>query len=373
MFHRWMAFLSRPAAPFLAAFACLVVVLFALSSIGFGRDEGQSFGHGVQKIASVVLNRSVLPSPPSRRVLRDGESKPKESYRSWIQTLLAATPILLTGLAVAVAFRASVLNIGAEGQYVMGAIAAVAIGLHPHGQPLLVIATVLMAGFIAGAIFAGSAAVLQQYRGVPVVLSTLLLNFVAAVLLKALLQGPLHEAGESLQSEQLPEIARLAHISLNERPTQLHGGFFIAIACAILISVIFRLSTFGFHLRATGENPVATRFAGIRIGAISIATLCLSGGLAGLAGAIQMSGLPPYLLLPDTASSGFGFTGIAVALLGRLSPVGVVLSALFFGWLQTAFSALETELHVPFLTLQATQGGILIAILILTNLRRYKR
>ena len=373
MFHRLMQNFSRLIAPFLAVVACLLVVLLTLSWIGFGREEGQSFGRGLQKIASVVWSRSVLPSPPSRRVMHPDESKPRESYRSWIQTLLAATPILLTGLAVAFAFRASVLNIGAEGHYVVGAIAAVTMGLHPHGQPILAIATILLSGFIAGAMFAGLAAVLQQYRRVPVVLSTLLLNFVAAVLLKALLQGPLHEVGKSLQSEQLPEIARLAHFSVNERPTQLHGGFFIAIACAILISAIFRFTRFGFHLRATGENPVAARFAGIRVGAISIATLCLSGGLAGLAGAIQMSGVPPYLLLPDTASSGYGFTGIAVALLGRLSPGGVVLSALFFGWLQTAFSALETELHVPFLTLQATQGGILIAILILTNLQRFNR
>ena len=299
--------------------------------------------------------------------MRSDEAKPKESYRSWIQTLLAATPILLTGLGVAVAFRASVMNIGAEGQFVIGAIAATAIGLHLQGPPVFVMGSLLITGFIAGAFFASIAAILEQYRRVPVVLSTLLLNFVAAVLLKALLQGPLHESGQQLQSEQLPEAARLFHFSLQDRPTQLHVGLLIAIACAVLVAAIFRVTTFGFHLRATGENPVAARFAGIRVGAISIATLCLSGGMAGLAGAIQMSGVPPYLLLPDTASSGFGFTGIAVALLGRLSPMGVVLSALFFGWLQTAFSALETELRVPFLTLQATQGAILIAILILTK------
>lgn len=330
-------------------------------------------GKGISKITRVMWNRSVLPSPPSRRVWRADEIRPAESYRSWIQTLIAATPILMTGLAVAIAFRASVLNIGAEGQYVVGAIAAVAVGLHPHGSSWLAVGALLLAGSLAGAMFAGLAAILHQYRRVPVVLSTLLLNFVAAVLLKALLQGPLHEQGGQLQSEQLPEIARLFHLSLHGRPTQLHIGFLIAEACAVLISALLRFTTFGFHLRATGQNLVAARFAGIRVGAISLATLCLSGGLAGLAGAIQMSGVPPYLLLPDTASSGFGFTGIAVALLGRLSPLGIVLSALFFGWLQTAFSALETELHVPFLTLQATQGSILIAILILTNLRRFTR
>src|SRR5205807_5699813 len=111
-------------------------------------------------------------------------------------------------------------------------------------------------------------------------------------------------------------------------------------ASALFLALVLRFTTFGFSLRASGENPVAARFAGIAVTRVTIATLCLSGGLAGLAGGIQLSGIPAYQLLPDTASTGFGFTGIAVALLGRLSPIGVVLSALFFGWLQVAFAGL---------------------------------
>ena len=354
--------------PVLAVGICLVILLVVLAWSGFGREEGESFGRGIQKISRVVWTRSILPSPPSRRSLAPGELR-QETYRSWIQTLLAATPILLTGLAVAVAFRASVLNIGTEGQYVAGAIAATIVGLHPHGPRSVVLAGLLLGGFVAGAMLAAVAAVLERSRNVPVVLSTLLLNFVAALGLKALLQGPLHEQGEQLQSEQLQEISRLPHIFLHGQPTQLHVGLLIAIGCAAALSLLLRFTKFGFHLRATGENPTAARFAGIRVGIVAVATLCLSGGLAGLAGAVQISGVPPYLLLPDTASSGFGFTGIAVALLGRLSAGGVVLAALFFGWLQTAFAGLETELHVPFMTLQATQGAILVAMLILTNLK----
>ena len=364
--------LARALVPLLAVALCLILVLFALAGAGFGRDEGESFPVGVRHITRVVWDRSLLPSPPSRRPERPDEAR-RENYRTWIQALVAATPILLTGLAVALAFRASVLNIGAEGQYILGAIVANLAGLHASGHQWFLVTLLMIAGFAAGALFASITALLEQWRKVPVVLSSLLLNFVAAIFLKVLLQGPMHEAGSQLRSEELPELACLPHIFLHGKRTDLHIGFFIAIACAILLSGVLRFTTFGFHLRATGANPIASRFAGIRVGAVAVATLCLSGGLAGLAGAIQLAGVPSYLLLPDTASSGYGFTGIAVALLGRLSPLGVVLAALFFGWLQTAFAALETELHVPFLTLQATQGSILIAMLILTNLKWGRR
>jgi simple sugar transport system permease protein len=381
--------LARALPPLTAVAICLLAALLSLAWLGFGREEGQGFAQRARRIARVVWQRSLLPSPPPRRAPRPGDAPRAQTYRSWIQTLVAATPILLTGLAVALAFRASVLNIGAEGQYIAGAIAAVAVGLYvPARAAIVVIPALLAASLLAGAAIAAIAALLEHLRRVPIVLSTLLLNFVAIVLLKALLQGPLHEAGQQLQSEQLPERAQLPHVFLNPdapaglwqkwahptfqatgQRTELHLGLLIALASALLLSLLVRYTTFGFRLRATGENPTAARFAGIPVARVAVATLCLSGGLAGLAGGIQLSALPPYQLLPDTGSSGFGFTGIAVALLGRLSPFGVVLAALFFGWLRTAFAALESEVHVPFLTLQATQGAILIAMLMLTNLK----
>jgi simple sugar transport system permease protein len=380
--------LGRALPPLAAVALCLLAALLSLAWLGFGREEGQGFTEGAQRIARVVWQRSLLPSPPPRRAPRPGDVPRAQTYRSWIQTLVAATPILLTGLAVALAFRASVLNIGAEGQYIAGAIAATAVGPYVPARAAIGIPALLAASLLAGAAIAAIAALLEHLRRVPVVLSTLLLNFVAIVLLKALLQGPLHEAGQQLQSEQLPERAQLPHVFLNPaaglgfwqkwvhptfeangQRTELHLGLLIALASAVFLSLLVRYTTFGFRLRATGENPTAARFAGIPVARVTVATLCLSGGLAGLAGGIQLSALSPYQLLPDTGSSGFGFTGIAVALLGRLSPLGVVLAALFFGWLRTAFAALESELHVPFLTLQATQGAILIAMLMLTNLK----
>jgi simple sugar transport system permease protein len=233
MSRRFTQIISRMIPPILAVAICLCAALLLLSSLGFGRQPGDGFMRGVQHIAHVVRVRSLLPG---------------RNYRFWIQTLLAATPIVLTGLAIAIAFRASVLNIGAEGQFVVGAIAGTAVGLSCHAPPLLVLAASLMAGAVAGALLAGIAALLHRYRAVPVVLSTLLLNFVAAVLLKSLLQGPLHERGDQLQSEQLPEAARLPRVFLHGLPTQLHAGLFIAIACALLISFLLRYTKFGIQL-----------------------------------------------------------------------------------------------------------------------------
>jgi simple sugar transport system permease protein len=351
--------LARLAISLLAVSICLAMALLVLAWLGFGRQPGESIWIGIRQMAQVMWERSLLPG---------------HSYRYWIQTLVAATPIMLTGLAVAVAFRAGVLNIGGEGQYIAGAIAATVVGLHAGHAPAPVVQSLLLiASIFGGAALASVAAVLGIWRKVPVVLSTLMLNFIAIVVLKSLLQGWLHEAGAQLQSEQLPESARLPHLLIDGRWTQLHLGFVIALCCALLLSVILRYTTLGFRLRAVGENSTAARFAGMPVGRTAVITLAMSGALAGLAGGIQISAVPAYQLLPSTGASGFGFTGIAVGLLGRLSPGGVVLAAIFFGWLQTAFAALEEQLNAPFLALQAVQGMILIAMLILTSDRLTRR
>src|SRR5258706_10979699 len=143
-----------------------IVVGLAIALLALGwlvaRRNGQPVSQGISGVAKVVWKRSMLPSPPSRRTPRVGEPKAPETYRSWIQTLLAATPILLTGLAVTVAFRASVLNIGAEGQYVAGAIAATIAGLYLHAPGAVVLICLLLGAMIAGALFAAAAAILQQ-------------------------------------------------------------------------------------------------------------------------------------------------------------------------------------------------------------------
>src|SRR5947209_1435500 len=159
--------LARIVPPLAAIVVCLLIALLALGWL-VARKESLPVSKGISRVAEVVWKRSILPSPPRRRALRVGEARAPESYRSWIQTLLAATPILLTGLAVALAFRASVLNIGAEGQYVAGAIVATIIGLYLHSSGVVILTALLIGGVIAGAAFAALAAILRQWRDVPV-------------------------------------------------------------------------------------------------------------------------------------------------------------------------------------------------------------
>ena len=199
MTGRWRTILVHALGGFglslLAVALCLLLSVGALSWLKFGREPGDSFATGVSNIVTVVWNRSLLPG---------------NNNRNWFESLLAATPILLTGLCVAVAFRASVLNIGGEGQYLAGAVAATVVGL--SAAPLAALPALLAAAALAGAAMASVAALLEGWRRVPMVLSTLLLNFIAFFGLKALLQGPLHEHGASLQSEQLPPFARLPRV-----------------------------------------------------------------------------------------------------------------------------------------------------------------
>jgi simple sugar transport system permease protein len=353
----------------LAVTALLLATLPATQRETIDTPEGSSeierpytYGEKLQLVLKTTYDRVILPRSPTSRA----------GYRNWIQTLQSATIILLTGLAVAAAFRANVLNIGTQGQYVFGAIAGAAIGIYLPASRWIIIPAMLIGAMIAGAVFAGIAAALERWRNVPVVLSTLLLNFVALEFLRYLLQGPMRAVGEDgrpldPQSAELAEFARLPQFFSSTPRQGLHLGFFIAVIAALILWFVLRKTTFGFRLRVVGQNPVAARFSGMNAARISFATLALSGALAGLAGGVQFAGAT-YVLYPDVGTDGLGFTGIAVALLGRLSPIGVIFSAIFFGVLKTAFVALqESPLEIHSNTAQAVQGVLVIAVLIVST------
>jgi general nucleoside transport system permease protein len=326
--------------PLVAVLICMIVGVGALAALGFPPRE----------VLDAVWNKVIWRQDSSLRLI------------AWANVLQYATPILLTGLAVTVAFRASVWNIGAQGQYLAGAIAGNVVGAFLSAPPSLTIPVLLLAAIAAGAAIALIAAILDWWRKVPVVLSTLLLNFIVIELLRYLIVGPLRDLGaivrtrELLPSTQLPLIGEM----------RLQPGFFFALAAAAIVWFILRQTTFGFRLRVVGENPVAARFAGISVPRMSLATLAFSGALAGLAGGLEISGVRHELVFSD-AESGYGFTGIAVALLGRLNPVGVILAALFFGLLRACFFALQIEAQVPSVTGLALQGLVIILMLVLTQ------
>lgn len=274
---------------------------------------------------------------------------------AWTATLHKAAPLLLTGLAVAVSFRSGVWNIGAEGQLLAGALLATAVATGPAaGAPAIVLLpSVLAAGAAGGALFGAAAGALRAWRGVSEVISTILLNFIALHLVAFAVQGPLQEAAASYpQSAALPEAARVPSLG------RVHAGVPLALGLAVATWLLVFRTAFGFRLRAVGLSPEASRFAGISPERYGVAVLVLAGGLAGLAGALEVSGVT--LRLYERLSPGYGYTAIAVALLARLHPLAVVPSALFFGALEAGAGSMQRAAGVPSVVTEIVQALVIL-------------
>jgi len=283
-------------------------------------------------------------------------------------SLKIACPLMLTGLAAGIAFRCGVINIGAEGQSLIGALAAAAFAtaVAPSLPSSVAIPLALLAAILAGAAWAAIAALLDRYRGVPVVLSTILLNFIALQCVKIMLEGPTGPLKDPLtgvpQSRLLPAAYHLPLLPPATGMSSLHIGIFVALAAALIAWLIQSRTTFGFELRVTGLNPTAARLAGIPVAARQLSVMLLSGGLAGLAGAIQLLGITHIL---GISQPGIGYAGIAVALLGRLHPAGIILAALFFGMLDNGATNVEISRYgLPHDTADIVKGIIVLCILV---------
>jgi simple sugar transport system permease protein len=283
-------------------------------------------------------------------------------------TLIKTCPLVLTGLAVAIAFRTGVWNIGAEGQLLMGALAATAAGNAIGTLPrTLALPIVLASGVAAGALWGAIAAVLKVRRGVSEVIATIMLNFVAARIVGFAVHGPLMEAGGRYpQSDALAPATRLPATS-----DGLHLGIAIAALVVPLASVVLYRTTLGFRWRATGDNPEAARVAGLEPARALTAAMLASGGLAGLAGAIEVAGVTGRLF--EQFSGGQGYTAIAVALLARLDPFGVGLSALFFGALAAGSGAMQRVAGVSAVFAAVIQATAILAVLAFDSPRVARR
>ncbi|MDP2696611.1 ABC transporter permease [Thalassospira sp.] len=243
------------------------------------------------------------------------------------EMLTRATPLILTGLAAAIAFRAKLWNIGAEGQLYMGAMAAVAIGSGMiSGPSWVMIPAVLIAGAVAGALMLIGPTILKVRLGVDEVVTTLLLNFIVLLFVQMMLEGALKDPMSMGWPQSAPVIDEAALPALITR-MRVHLGLVIALICAIALAIFIKRTVWGFEIRAVGENAAAARFAGISVTKTMILVAALSGGLAGLAGVSEAAGTRGYLA--TDLSPGFGYAGIVVAMLARLSPIGVIISALF--------------------------------------------
>ena len=288
------------------------------------------------------------------------------SYALTSATLVRTTPLLLAGLAVAVAFRAGVWNIGAEGQLLAGATAAIAGASLPlPGPARLTLALVFAAA--AGGAWALPAALLKR-RGVLEVISTIMLNFIALNLIGYLVRGPLQEPTHAYpQSVTIDAVARLPRIA----GTRLHLGVLVAVLAAIALGVVMRRSAWGFRVRAVGANPRAAASAGmIDVPRTMVEAFLLSGALAGLAGGIEATGVT-YALY-EGLSPGYGYTAIAVALLARLDPWLVAPSALLFGALEAGATAMQRDAGVPAAFVTVVEGSLVLLVLLLPVItRRY--
>ena len=287
-------------------------------------------------------------------------------YAFFSQTLLRATPLIFIGLAVSFAFRSGALNIGAEGQFYAGAIAATWAGVHAGGlPPVIALCWVLSAGCGAGLLWGGIPAWLRVRFGVLEVITTLLLNFVAESLVSWMVTGPMQEARRAYP--QSDPIAATAHLPL--LTGRLHLGFVIALLLAVLLWAFFARTRLGFEFRAAGAGPrAASMVAKIPVTRRLAQALLVSGAIAGLAGAVEVSGVSHALF--QNLSPGYGFTGIAVALLARLDPRGVIASGILFAALEAGAAGMQRDAGVPSVVVYVVEAVVIIAILLAERTRR---
>ena len=293
---------------------------------------------------------------------------------AWGETLTRAVPLIFTGLAVAVAFRARLFNIGAEGQLYAGALAAVAVGgLHGGtgwALPLpLLFVLMLLAAMLAGALWLLGPALLKARMGVDEVVTTLLLNFIALLAVSALLDGPMKDPlgmGWPQTVALVPEL-ELGRLMPGVR---LHTGLLWAMGCAVVLWVVLERTVLGFGIRATGANAQAAAFAGVRTLRTVVLTAMLSGGLAGLAGAVEVAGRAGYVTLD--LSPGFGYSGIVIAMLAALHPLGVVGAAVLIAGIVVGADSMSRAVGVPTYIADVIVATALIAVLAASMLTQYR-
>ena len=284
--------------------------------------------------------------------------------RKFGETLVKSTPFLMAGLSIAMAFRCGIWNIGAEGQFLMGALAATWFGtklatLFPE-SPWIAVPMCLVLSMLAGGIWGLIPAILKVARGVNEVISTIMLNYVAIHLVSMMIDGgPLQEASQrGPQSDRIVEWVFLPRLF---PPHRIHLGIVIAVLLAILLTFILFRTAFGYQLRAVGEGPAAAEAAGISIVHNTLRVFFISGALAGLGGAIELTALTRRLFL--NFSPGYGYTAIAVALLAKLNPLVTVAAALLFGALSTGSYSMQREVGISDKVTFVMQATILLFVI----------
>lgn len=292
------------------------------------------------------------------------------SQRAIVQTLTQATPLIFTGLAFTFAKKASLINLGAEGQLYMGALASAVVGITDLGLPIFLhLPLAIAAGMVAGGLYAGLVGLLKVKFGSNEVIATMMLNSIATYLVDYLLNGPLLAKDSSVaQTERVLETAQLPRIF---QQYQLTIAIILAVVVCILVKLFMDRTSLGYEIRAVGLNPEAAETAGISKGKVIIVAMCISGCIAGLAGASHVLGVDRRLI--NGFSNDYGFSGISVAALAADSPIGVILAGIVFGALRAGTMELNRTTSIPVEFVNVIQAMVVILVaapLLVKELRR---
>jgi general nucleoside transport system permease protein len=290
------------------------------------------------------------------------------------ETFTRATPLILTGLAATVAFKARLFNIGAEGQLYAGALAAIAVGgLHGgtglEWSPWIVFPLMMLAAALAGALLLLGPALLKTRLGVDEVVTTLLLNFIVLLLVSAMLDGPMKDPTAMGWPQSVALNGELELSKLIEG-TRVHTGLIWAITLALMLWAMFKYTTIGFSIRAVGANAHAAAFAGVPVTGTVVLVAMLSGALAGLAGAIEVAGRTSYVTLD--MSPGYGYSGIVIAMLAGLHPIGVLVASVFVAGVLVGADSMSRAIGVPTYIADVIVATSLLSVLVATLLTQYR-
>ena len=285
------------------------------------------------------------------------------------ETLIKTVPLMLAGLGLTICYRTGLTSIGAEGQIVMGGLAATLVGVYLGNLPsYLLIPLAFLGAMIAGGLWAGIAGYLKAKLGVSEVINTIMLNYIATFFVSYLVDGPLREPpGYYPQSSLLSENAWLSSLIPG---TRMHWGVIVAVVAAVVVYIILWKLPLGYQMRTVGYNPTAAKTNGINVSRNMVLAMFLSGVFAGLAGGIEIMGLHHRLM--NGFSSSYGFDAMAVALLGRLHPVGVTIASLLFAAMRVGANTMQRAVQVPVALVNVMQGIVIVLVLMETVLRNFR-
>lgn len=275
------------------------------------------------------------------------------------ETLVKAAPLLLAGLGVAIAFKGNINNIGAEGQIFMGALGGAYVGLFLGDlPPILGVPLTLIAGFVLGAVWGGLAAFFKLRFKANEIIVTLMMNYIAIEIAKFIISGPWRDPNHTEPFTAL--IVKGARLPVLLAGTRLHAGILVGIIATILVAWVIQRTVFGYQLTLLGANPTTAEYAGVRTGRVILIAMLVSGGLCGLAGVSELAGVQHRMI--EHLSPGYGYTAIAIALLGRGNPWGVLAAAILFAGLEVGVQGMQQAVGVPVSTALILQGIVLLFV-----------